>query len=91
MESVIVAIITSIFTLIGVIITSKANANKISKDMEMKLTVHQAVTDEKHLRWVDTLFLYPSFSKLNLASCIDVTHAENFGEKVVNTEFLNLL
>lgn len=47
MESVIVAIITSIFTLIGVIITSKANANKISKDMEVKLAVHQAVTDEK--------------------------------------------
>lgn len=47
MESVIVAIITSIFTLIGVIITSKANANEISKDMEVKLAVHQAVTDEK--------------------------------------------
>ena len=47
MESIIVAIITSIFTLIGVIITSKANANKISKDMEVKLAVHQAVTDEK--------------------------------------------
>ncbi len=47
MESIIVAIITSIFTLIGVIITSKANANKISKDLEVKLTVHQAVTDEK--------------------------------------------
>lgn len=47
MESIIVAIITSIFTLIGIIITSKANANKISKDMEVKLAVHQAVTDEK--------------------------------------------
>ena len=47
MESIIVAIITSIFTLVGVIVTSKANANKISKDMEIKLSVHQAVTDEK--------------------------------------------
>lgn len=47
MESIIVAVITSVFTLIGVVITSKANANKISKDMEIKLTVHQAVTDEK--------------------------------------------
>lgn len=47
MEAIIVAVITGIFTLIGVIITSKANANKISKDIEVKLAVHQAVTDEK--------------------------------------------
>ena len=47
MESIIVAIITSIFTLLGVVITSKSNAKKISKDMEVKLAVHQAVTDEK--------------------------------------------
>ena len=47
MEAIIVAVITGIFTLVGVIITSKANANKISKDIEVKLAVHQAVTDEK--------------------------------------------
>lgn len=47
MESIIVAVITSVFTLVGIVVTSKANANKISKDMEMKLTIHQAVTDEK--------------------------------------------
>lgn len=47
MESIIVAVITSVFTLVGIVVTSKANANKISKDMEIKLTVHQAVTDEK--------------------------------------------
>lgn len=47
MEAIIVAVITGVFTLVGVIITSKANANKISKDIEVKLAVHQAVTDEK--------------------------------------------
>lgn len=47
MESIIVSFITGILTLIGVVYTSNKNAKKISKDMEVKLAVHQAVTDEK--------------------------------------------
>lgn len=47
MESIIAAAITGVLTLIGVIVTSNKNAKTISKDMEVKLAVHQAVTDEK--------------------------------------------
>jgi len=47
MEAIIAAAITGVLTLIGVIVTSKKNAKTISKDMEVKLAVHQAVTDEK--------------------------------------------
>lgn len=47
METIIAAAITSVLTLIGVIFTTNKNAKTISKDIEMKLTVHQAVTDQK--------------------------------------------
>lgn len=43
MESIIVAIITGVLSLIGVIITN----SKSNKDIEHKLSVQQAVTDTK--------------------------------------------
>ena len=47
METIIAAAITGILTLIGVIITTNKSTKTISKDIEVKLAVHQAVTDEK--------------------------------------------
>lgn len=47
METIISAAITGILTLIGVVITTNKSAKTISKDIEVKLAVHQAVTDEK--------------------------------------------
>lgn len=47
MEGIIAAVISGGLALIGVIITTNKSTKTISKDMEVKLAVHQAVTDEK--------------------------------------------
>lgn len=47
MEGIIAAAISGGLALIGVIITTTKSTKKISKDIEVKLAVHQAVTDEK--------------------------------------------
>lgn len=47
MEGIIAAAISGGLALIGVIITTTQSTKKISKDIEVKLAVHQAVTDEK--------------------------------------------
>lgn len=47
MEGIIAAAISGGLALIGVIITTTRSTKKISKDIEVKLAVHQAVTDEK--------------------------------------------
>lgn len=47
MEGIIAAAISGGLALIGVIITTTHSTKKISEDIEVKLAVHQAVTDEK--------------------------------------------
>lgn len=47
METIVAAAITGVLTLIGVIITTNKSTKTISRDIEVKLAVHQAVTDEK--------------------------------------------
>ena len=47
MEGIIAAAISGGLALIGVIITTTQSTKKISRDIELKLAVHQAVTDEK--------------------------------------------
>lgn len=47
MEGIIAAAISGGLALIGVIITTRQSTRKISQNIELKLAVHQAVTDEK--------------------------------------------
>lgn len=43
MNEIVIAIITSLSTIVGVMITSRTNSNKIQNEIR----THQAVTDEK--------------------------------------------
>lgn len=47
MESIIVAIITGGLSLVGVVITNLFSSKRISSEIEHKMEVRQAVTDEK--------------------------------------------
>ena len=47
MESIIVAIITGGLSLVGVVVTNLLSSKRISSEIEHKLEIRQAVTDEK--------------------------------------------
>lgn len=47
MESIIVAIITGGLSLVGVVVTNLLGSKRISSEIEHKLEIRQAVTDEK--------------------------------------------
>ena len=47
MESIIVAIITGGLSLVGVVITNLISSKKISSEIEHRIEIRQAVTDEK--------------------------------------------
>lgn len=47
MESIIVAIITGGLSLVGVIITNLISSKRISSEIEHRIEIRQAVTDEK--------------------------------------------
>ena len=47
MESIIVAIITGGLSLVGVVITNLFSSKRISSEIEQRIEIRQAVTDEK--------------------------------------------
>lgn len=47
MESIIVAIITGGLSLVGVVITNLISSKRISSEIEHRIEIRQAVTDEK--------------------------------------------